>query len=189
MKVFVVERYGEDGLRAADVPEPEVGDGEVLVKVSAASVNPLLREALASRLTIEPHGVMVAQLLAHIDTLDAALQNLSERIEVALAPHAHIVELLCTIPGVQAHAAQVLIAECGLDMTVFPTAGHFASWAGACRPPRISRPQTLRADPPRARLADLPTHRLRPRRRPHQRHLPRLALRPSCAADAANQKP
>jgi NADPH:quinone reductase-like Zn-dependent oxidoreductase len=98
MKVFVVERYGEDGLRAADVPEPEVGDGEVLVKVSAASVNPLLREALASRLTIEPHGVMVAQLLAHIDTLDAALQNLSERIEVALAPHAHIVELLCTIP-------------------------------------------------------------------------------------------
>jgi NADPH:quinone reductase-like Zn-dependent oxidoreductase len=41
MKVFVVERYGEDGLRAADVPEPEVGDGEVLVEVSAAGVNPL----------------------------------------------------------------------------------------------------------------------------------------------------
>jgi transposase len=66
------------------------------------------------------------------NTLDAALQNLSERIELALAPHTHIVELLCTIPGVQAHAAQVLIAECGLDMTVFPTAGHLASWAGAC---------------------------------------------------------
>ena len=29
-------------------------------------------------------------------------------------------------------APQVLIAECGLDMTVFPTVGHFASWAGAC---------------------------------------------------------
>jgi transposase len=40
--------------------------------------------------------------------------------------------LLCTIPGVQVHAAQVLIAECGLDMSVFPTVGHFASWAGAC---------------------------------------------------------
>jgi hypothetical protein len=25
-----------------------------------------------------------------------------------------------------------LIAECGLDMTAFPTVGHFASWAGAC---------------------------------------------------------
>ena len=41
MKAFVVEQYGKDGLRAADVGEPEVGDGDVLVKVSAASVNPL----------------------------------------------------------------------------------------------------------------------------------------------------
>jgi NADPH:quinone reductase-like Zn-dependent oxidoreductase len=41
MKAFVVEKYGEDGLHAADVSEPEVGDGDVLVKVSAASVNPL----------------------------------------------------------------------------------------------------------------------------------------------------
>src|SRR3954454_9314259 len=41
MKAFVVEHYGKDGLRAADVPEPEVGDGDVLVKVSAAGVNPL----------------------------------------------------------------------------------------------------------------------------------------------------
>ena len=41
MKAFVVERYGKDGLRAADVPEPEVGDGDVLVEVRAASINPL----------------------------------------------------------------------------------------------------------------------------------------------------
>ena len=41
MKAFVVEHYGNDGLRAADVPEPEVGDDDVLVKVSAASINPL----------------------------------------------------------------------------------------------------------------------------------------------------
>jgi NADPH:quinone reductase-like Zn-dependent oxidoreductase len=41
MKAFVVEKYGKDGLVAADVPEPEVGDRDVLVKVSAASINPL----------------------------------------------------------------------------------------------------------------------------------------------------
>jgi transposase len=93
---------------------------------------PQLREALASRFELEHHGVMVAQLLAHIDTLDAAIENLSERIDLAVAPHQHVIELLCTIPGVHTHAAQVLIAECGLDMTLFPTVGHFASWAGAC---------------------------------------------------------
>jgi NADPH:quinone reductase-like Zn-dependent oxidoreductase len=41
MKAFVVEHYGKDGLRATDVPQPEVGDDDVLVKVSAAGINPL----------------------------------------------------------------------------------------------------------------------------------------------------
>ena len=41
MKAFVVERYGKDGLHAAEVPEPAVGDGDVLVRVSAAGINPL----------------------------------------------------------------------------------------------------------------------------------------------------
>jgi transposase len=112
-----------------------VSDPEQLAELSKARMRlkiPQLREALQSRFQIEHHGIMVAQLLAHIDTLDAALQSLTERIEIVLTPHADIVELLCTIPGVQAHAAQVLIAECGLDMTLFPTVGHFASWAGAC---------------------------------------------------------
>jgi len=41
MKAFVVEKYGKDGLRAADIPSPTVGDHDVLVRVSAASINPL----------------------------------------------------------------------------------------------------------------------------------------------------
>ena len=41
MKAVVVEHYGRNGLRIADVAEPSVGDGDVLVKVRAASINPL----------------------------------------------------------------------------------------------------------------------------------------------------
>ncbi|MET8978137.1 NADP-dependent oxidoreductase [Streptomyces sp. NPDC004539] len=41
MKAFVVEKYGKDGARAAQVPEPTVQDRDVLVRVSAAGVNPL----------------------------------------------------------------------------------------------------------------------------------------------------
>ncbi|WP_182379368.1 NADP-dependent oxidoreductase [Nocardioides sp. WS12] len=41
MKAFVVEKYGKDGLRAVDVPEPQVGPRDVLIRVRAASINPL----------------------------------------------------------------------------------------------------------------------------------------------------
>jgi NADPH:quinone reductase-like Zn-dependent oxidoreductase len=41
MKAFVVEQYGTHGPRAVDVPEPTVGRRDVLVRVSAASINPL----------------------------------------------------------------------------------------------------------------------------------------------------
>ncbi|MGH7679209.1 MAG: NADP-dependent oxidoreductase [Gemmatimonadaceae bacterium] len=41
MKAFVVEQYGKGGLRAADVPDPIVGPRDVLVRVRAASINPL----------------------------------------------------------------------------------------------------------------------------------------------------
>ena len=43
MKAFVVEQYGTDGPRAVDVPEPTAGRRDVLVRVSAASINPLDR--------------------------------------------------------------------------------------------------------------------------------------------------
>ena len=41
MKAFVVEKYGKTGLRAAKVPDPTIGPRDVLVRVSAASINPL----------------------------------------------------------------------------------------------------------------------------------------------------
>jgi transposase len=93
---------------------------------------PQLREALANRFDIGHHGVLVSQLLAHIDALDQAIAMLDERIVVATAPYAEPIELLSTIPGVKRRTAEVLLAECGTDMSVFATVGHFASWARIC---------------------------------------------------------
>jgi transposase len=42
------------------------------------------------------------------------------------------VNRLDTIPGVNKRTAEVLIAEIGVEMSVFPTAAHLASWAGLC---------------------------------------------------------
>jgi transposase len=92
---------------------------------------PALREALEGRFDTE-HALVVGQILAHIDFLDASIARLSDAIEQQVAPFAPAVELLCTIPGVERRAAEVLIAETGGDMTAFPTAAHLASWAGVC---------------------------------------------------------
>jgi len=53
-------------------------------------------------------------------------------IEHLLEPYYEEVELLKTIPGVKEETAATIIAEMGVDMSVFPTAQHAASWAGLC---------------------------------------------------------
>jgi transposase len=92
---------------------------------------PQLREALAGRFRGH-HALLVGELLAHIDYLEDAIERLSQEVERRLDPFAIEVELLDTIPGVDRRAAEVIVAEIGVDMSRFPTARHLASWAGRC---------------------------------------------------------
>jgi transposase len=102
-----------------------------LAKGRMRSKIPALREALEGR--FEPlHALLIGAILAHLDFLDEQIDRISAAIEEQLVPFASAIELLCTIPGVQERSAQNIVAEIGLDMSVFPTAGHLASWAGQC---------------------------------------------------------
>jgi transposase len=92
---------------------------------------PALREALEGRFDAH-HAVVVARLLAHIDALDVGIDALDEQVVTESAPWAELITLVCTIPGVKRRTAEMLLAECGADMRVFPTAAHLASWAGIC---------------------------------------------------------
>jgi len=103
----------------------DLAKGRLRAKIAA------LTEALEGRFDSE-HALIVSAILAHLDFLDEQIDRLSDAIGAQLGPFATAVELLCTIPGVQRRTAEVIIAETGGDMTVFPTARHLASWAGAC---------------------------------------------------------
>ncbi|WP_331719030.1 IS110 family transposase (plasmid) [Streptomyces sp. NBC_00289] len=92
---------------------------------------PLLTHALANSFTGH-HAFMAAAMLRAIDEADARITQLSQEINRQLQPLQQQVELLITIPGVSLTIAQVIIAETGVDMGRFATAGHLASWAGIC---------------------------------------------------------
>ena len=92
---------------------------------------PQLRRALTGHFR-DHHAFLLRSMLDHVAALDADIAALDQRIETVLTPFAAEVELLRSIPGVDRRAAQVIIAEIGVDMSVFPTAAHLASWAGMC---------------------------------------------------------
>jgi transposase len=89
---------------------------------------PDLEEAFVGRFS-EHHAFLLARMLAHIDALQADIAALEDRIEDLIAPFATAVAVLDDIPGVGPVVAAAIIAEIGVDMGRFPTAGHLASWA------------------------------------------------------------
>ncbi len=125
---------GKSGRAMLDALVKGTTDATVLAELAKGRLRskiPALTEVLEGR--FDPlHALIVSSILAHLDFLDEAIDRLSDAIEEQLVPFAPAVELLCTIPGVQARTAQVIIAEIGPDMSVFPTPKHLASWAGQC---------------------------------------------------------
>jgi transposase len=112
------------------------------------------------------HGELAALLLDQIAVLDGKISQLNARIEQMVAaipaawginadgttgpeagsgPDAAVLPVaarLAEIPGVSPMLARAIIAETGLDMARFPTAGHLVSWAGVCPSARQSGTRT-----------------------------------------------
>ncbi len=114
-----------------------------------------LIEALTGRFD-DHHAELARMLLDQIDHLTAQIGTLTSRVGelIAAIPAAQGVDAdgatgpgagtgpgapvlpaiarLDEIPGISPLGAQIILAEIGLDMTRFPTAGHLVSWARLC---------------------------------------------------------
>lgn len=78
------------------------------------------------------HRYMLAMQLERLEQGGAHIAQLEERIEQMLEPYREQHQRLQQIPGVDWVIAAVLIAELGVDMSVFGNAARLASWAGVC---------------------------------------------------------
>lgn len=87
-----------------------------------------LEEAFAGQFD-DHHAFLLARMLARIDGIDADIAAVDEQIEAQLAPFTAAAERLDEIPGIGPVSAAAIIAEIGVDMSRFPTAGHLCSWA------------------------------------------------------------
>jgi transposase len=92
---------------------------------------PELTEALTGRFG-EHHAFLARMYLEAIDQRTRQIQELNARIEAAMEPFRSFCGLIGTIPGIGQRCTEVIVAETGADMDIFPTAAHLASWAGTC---------------------------------------------------------
>jgi transposase len=118
-------------LEALVAGQTDPGRLAALAHPQLAATPERLREALRGRVTAH-HRFLLRLHLDQVDALDAAIARVDREVEGHLAPFRAAVDLLASIPGVGALAARVIVAEIGLDMGRFPTAGHLVSWAGLC---------------------------------------------------------
>jgi transposase len=78
------------------------------------------------------HRFLIGISLRHLESPAELIVDLDERIDKAMEPYQAEEALLTTITGVDKKSAESVIAEIGVDMSQFLTAGHLASWAGIC---------------------------------------------------------
>lgn len=97
------------------------------VKASRADVLEALRGHIRAH-----HRFMLKLHLDHIDALDRAIATIEKEVGQGLEPFRAAARLISTMPGMSEVAAQVVIAEIGIDMSRFETPGHLLSWACLC---------------------------------------------------------
>jgi transposase len=70
--------------------------------------------------------------LRQLEWLETQVQVLEQEIERRVVPFDESMRRLMTIPGIDRKTAWTIVAELGVDMSVFPDARHLASWTGLC---------------------------------------------------------
>jgi len=130
----VSDVFGKTGMGIVEALIDGVTDSRELSELARGSLvrkKDLLHRALYGKVT-EHHRFMLGMILENIAYIDEQIAVFEARMAGYVKDMQQEMELLQTTPGVSTHVATGILAETGSDMSVFPTAGHLASWADIC---------------------------------------------------------
>ena len=125
----ILGKSGREILAALVDGQTDAAELAQLAKGRLREKLPELERALAGRVGSHQR-FLIAQQLAHVDFLDASVEQVSAEVAERVRPDEEAIERLDAIPGVGRRVAEALVAEIGTDMGRFPSAHHLASWAG-----------------------------------------------------------
>lgn len=134
LAAVATDGLGQSGRAMLEALVAGTTDPETVAELARGKLRaklPALTQALAGRFRAH-QACLVAQVLGHLDDLDEVITALSEPIEGALSPFAEALKGLDAIHGINQRTAEVILAEIGVDMSVFPSERHLSSWAGLC---------------------------------------------------------
>lgn len=100
-----------------------------LCHVSLFKKREQIKEALNGRISVH-HKFMLKTIKKTIESIEVIIKEIDKQIDKQTEEYSVAIELLETIPGVGKEAAVTIISEIGMDMKVFPSEHHLASWAG-----------------------------------------------------------
>lgn len=64
--------------------------------------------------------------------LEEQIAEVDRKLSLLMAPQEDLMERLCEIPGIGVISARAILAEIGVSLEAFPSAGHLAAWSGMC---------------------------------------------------------
>jgi transposase len=97
----------------------------------------LLADAMDGVLS-KTQRLLIKAVLDHIDDMTRRISDMDDIIRGEMEKYDKFTKRMDKIPGIGVSSAQTILAEIGLDMNQFPTAGHLAVWSGVCPGNNIS---------------------------------------------------
>jgi len=117
-------------LRGSFVPPKPQRQLRTLTRYRKTQIAERQREANRLHKALEDTGIKLDCVAS--DILGASGRAMFDALVSGTTDPEILADLASSLTGVARRTAEVMVAEIGVDMSVFPTAGHLPSWAERC---------------------------------------------------------